>query len=119
MDQQREEVAKLIKKAGVAAAELDLSDRPNPAGAPELAKITGARKPSGTPLPPPNQNVSSQQGGKKKPAGSRNGSQGTPNQPKKGSGRNSTNRRASGNGKGYRSRNGKPGDSRRRGGGQR
>ena len=119
MDQQREEVAKLIKKAGVAAAELDLSDRPTPAGAPELAKITGARKPSGTPLPPPNQNVSSQQGGKKKPAGSRNGSQGTPNQPKKGSGRNSTNRRASGNGKGYRSRNGKPGDSRRRGGGQR
>lgn len=119
MDQQREEVAKLIKKAGVAAAEFDLSDRRNPAGAPELAKITGARKPSGTPLPPPNQNASSQQGRKKRPAGSRNGSQGTPNQPKKGSGRNSTNRRASGNGKGYRSRNGKPGGSRRRGGGQR
>lgn len=56
MDQQRDEVAKLIKKAGVKAFELDLSDRPNPAGAPELAKITGARKPSGEPLPPPHQN---------------------------------------------------------------
>lgn len=55
LDEQRSEVNKLIKKAGVEATTLDLTTRENPASAPELAQITGARKPSGTPLPPPGQ----------------------------------------------------------------
>ncbi len=60
MDQQRDEVAKLISKAGVDAAELDISALDNPASSPELARITGARKPSGTPLLPPGQQAASQ-----------------------------------------------------------
>ncbi|MDO5031616.1 DEAD/DEAH box helicase [Corynebacterium sp.] len=53
MDSQRQEVASLIKKAGVSASELDISGRDNPAGSPDLAQITGARKPTGSPLGPP------------------------------------------------------------------
>ena len=55
MDEQRKEVAALIKKAGVTAAEHDISHRDNPAGAPILKEITGARKPNGPALPPPGQ----------------------------------------------------------------
>ena len=53
MDEQRKEVAALIKKAGVTATEHDISHRDNPAGAPILKEITGARKPNGPALPPP------------------------------------------------------------------
>ena len=116
MDQQRDEVAKLIKKAGVIAFELDLSDRPNPAGAPELAKITGARKPSGEPLPPPHQNNPASRGGssKRQNAGGQSGLPGRGGHGGRG-GRGGTGGRGSRN----RSRNGKPGGSGRRGGGQR
>ncbi|WP_293778180.1 C-terminal helicase domain-containing protein, partial [uncultured Corynebacterium sp.] len=61
-DEQRDEVAKLIAKAGVAHTDLDISDRANPASSPELAQMTGARKPKGEPLGPPHQQPS-----KKKP----------------------------------------------------
>ncbi len=54
-DEQRGEVAKLIAKAGVDHTDLDISDRANPASSPELAQMTGARKPKGEPLGPPNQ----------------------------------------------------------------
>lgn len=52
-DEQRDEVAKLIQKAGVNHTDLDISDRANPASSPELAQMTGARKPTGEPLGPP------------------------------------------------------------------
>ena len=55
MDEQRKEVDALIKKAGVTATEHDISHRDNPAGAPILKEITGARKPNGPALPPPGQ----------------------------------------------------------------
>lgn len=55
MDEQRKEVATLIKKAGVTATEHDISERDNPAGAPALKEVTGARKPNGPALPPPGQ----------------------------------------------------------------
>lgn len=54
-DEQRDEVAKLIQKAGVNHTDLDISDRANPASSPELAQMTGARKPTGEPLGPPHQ----------------------------------------------------------------
>lgn len=57
LDEQRNEVNKLIKKAGVKAKTLDLSTRDIPASSPELAQVTGARKPSGSPLPPPGQSA--------------------------------------------------------------
>lgn len=55
MDEQRKEVATLINKAGVMATEHDISKRDNPAGAPALKEVTGARKPNGPALPPPGQ----------------------------------------------------------------
>ena len=55
MDEQREEVSALINKAGVTATEHDISSRDNPAGAPVLKEVTGARKPNGPALPPPGQ----------------------------------------------------------------
>ncbi|MCZ9294991.1 DEAD/DEAH box helicase [Corynebacterium yonathiae] len=55
MDEQRKEVGTLIKKAGVAATEHDISGRDNPAGTPALKEVTGARKPNGPALPPPGQ----------------------------------------------------------------
>jgi len=55
MDEQRKEVAALIKKAGVTATEHDISHRDNPAGSPILKEVTGARKPNGPALPPPGQ----------------------------------------------------------------
>ena len=57
MDEQRKEVSALIKKAGVTATEHDISHRDNPAGAPVLKEITGARKPNGPALPPPGQDA--------------------------------------------------------------
>lgn len=48
MDAQRKEVRSLLNKAGVRATEIDAQ-----ALSPEVVEITGARKPSGTPLPPP------------------------------------------------------------------
>ena len=51
MDQQRDEVSKLIRKAGVEAASFEVSGS-NDA---ELIRVTGARTPTGTPLPPPGQ----------------------------------------------------------------
>lgn len=53
MDEQRTEVAELIRRAGVDAEYLDLNEHPNPASDPRLAQLTGARKPPGVPLPPP------------------------------------------------------------------
>ncbi|ERS56389.1 DEAD/DEAH box helicase [Corynebacterium sp. KPL2861] len=65
-DEQRSEVAALIKKAGVRATEYDISHRENPAGAPELRTVTGARKPHGPALPPPGQNSSNGSGQQQK-----------------------------------------------------
>lgn len=64
-DEQRDEVAKLIKKAGVDHTDLDISDRANPASSPELAHMTGARKPKGEPLGPPHQQQPKKQSQKK------------------------------------------------------
>ena len=50
MDEQRKEVATLLKKAGVDAPEVQVQPL-----SPELIKITGATKPEGQPLPPPGQ----------------------------------------------------------------
>lgn len=50
MDEQRSEVTQLLKKAGVDAEEVQVSP-----ASPELARLTGAQEPSGTPLPPPGQ----------------------------------------------------------------
>lgn len=47
-EDQRDDVAKLLKKAGVSASHKEVT-----VDSPELAQITGAREPSGTPLPPP------------------------------------------------------------------
>ena len=50
MDDQRKEFDQLLRKAGVNATKVQVS-----AGDTKLAKITGARKPTGNPLPPPGQ----------------------------------------------------------------
>ena len=50
MDDQRKEFDQLLRKAGVNATKVQVS-----AGDTKLAKITGARKPTGIPLPPPGQ----------------------------------------------------------------
>ncbi|GAB3591741.1 ATP-dependent RNA helicase RhlE [Corynebacterium faecale] len=50
MSEQIKEVRELFKKAGVEAAEVEVTE-----SSPELARITGARRPSGKPLPPPGQ----------------------------------------------------------------
>lgn len=50
MTEQREEVTKLCHKAGVDAPEIDVIARPE-----ELRRITGARTPTGKPLPLPGQ----------------------------------------------------------------
>lgn len=52
MDDQRKEVDQLLRKAGVDATKVEVR-----AGDAELAKITGARKPTGNPLPPPGQSA--------------------------------------------------------------
>lgn len=48
LDEQEKDVAKLMDKAGVSATPVRVSP-----DSPELIKITGARTPSGSPLPPP------------------------------------------------------------------
>ncbi|WP_080794991.1 DEAD/DEAH box helicase [Corynebacterium pacaense] len=50
MDEQIREVRDLFKKAGVDATEVKVTE-----SSPQLATITGARRPSGTPLSPPGQ----------------------------------------------------------------
>ena len=60
MDQQRKEVETLMRKAGVDAPEVRVT-----ADSDVLVKITGARTPSGVPLPPPGQQ---QAPAKKKPS---------------------------------------------------
>ncbi|BAC18396.1 DEAD/DEAH box helicase [Corynebacterium efficiens YS-314] len=50
MDEQVKEVRDLFRKAGVEAAEVEVHEN-----SPELARITGARRPSGTPLALPGQ----------------------------------------------------------------
>ncbi|QPK80163.1 DEAD/DEAH box helicase [Corynebacterium lizhenjunii] len=55
MDEQQTEVATLIRKAGVTAATVDLTDVDSPASAPALTSLFGAAQPSGVPLPPPGQ----------------------------------------------------------------
>ncbi|MBD8031278.1 DEAD/DEAH box helicase [Corynebacterium gallinarum] len=50
MDEQVKEVRDLFKKAGVEAAEVEVHEN-----SPELVRITGARRPSGTPLALPGQ----------------------------------------------------------------
>ncbi|RSZ63437.1 DEAD/DEAH box helicase [Corynebacterium hylobatis] len=57
MDQQRKEVQDLMRKAGVDAPETRVT-----ADSDVLARITGARVPSGTPLPPPGQQQNQKQG---------------------------------------------------------
>lgn len=57
MDQQRKEVTDLMRKAGVDAPETRVT-----AESDALARITGARVPSGTPLPTPGQQQDTRQG---------------------------------------------------------
>lgn len=94
MDEQRDEVDKLIQKAGVKARMLNASD-------PEFAQITGAREVSGAPLPPPHQVAQERHnaGSAKKPAGqSRGGRSGA----RGGTGRNGAGTRSGNNSGGRR-----------------
>lgn len=70
MDEQRKDVDQLLRKAGVEAEKVQVS-----AGSTELAKITGAREPSGDPLPPPGQTAAPAQRRNQRPGGSRRGRQ--------------------------------------------
>ena len=72
MDAQRKEVRALLDKAGVLATEIDAQVL-----SPEVMDITGARKPSGTPLPPP--------GGQPQQRGKSRNSSGRSKRPKAGS----------------------------------
>ena len=55
MNEQRDEVAKLIDKAGVDAETIDISTDSSPAHNRTLATITGAQSPTGVALPEPRQ----------------------------------------------------------------
>jgi len=55
MNEQRDEVAKLIDKAGVDAETIDISTDSSPAHNRTLATITGAQSPTGVALPEPGQ----------------------------------------------------------------
>lgn len=55
MDAQRDEVDKLIAKAGVDAQSIDLTNDASPAHNRTLAAITGAQAPTGVALPEPGQ----------------------------------------------------------------
>ena len=68
MDEQRKDVDQLLRKAGVEAEKVQVS-----AGSSELAKITGARKPSGDPLPPPGQTAAPAEKRNQRSGGSRRG----------------------------------------------
>lgn len=68
MDEQRKDVDQLLRKAGVDAMKVQVS-----AGSAELAKITGARKPSGDPLPPPGQTAAPAEKRNQRSGGSRRG----------------------------------------------
>lgn len=68
MDEQRKDVDQLLRKAGVEAEKVQVS-----AGSAELAKITGARKPSGDPLPPPGQTAAPAEKRNQRSGGSRRG----------------------------------------------
>lgn len=71
MDEQRDEVAKLIKNAGVKAAIIDLTSSPDPSRSPELGRITGAKDPSGIALPLPGQQQTPNSSAGRKDTGSR------------------------------------------------
>ncbi len=68
MDEQSKEVAQLLRKAGVEARTLRVTPESD-----ALAKITGARRPSGTPLPPPGQQPGSGKAPGRNASRSRNG----------------------------------------------
>ncbi|WKK61516.1 DEAD/DEAH box helicase [Corynebacterium sp. P3-F1] len=68
MDEQRKDVDQLLRKAGVEAEKVQVS-----AGSAELARITGARKPSGDPLPPPGQTAAPAEKRNQRSGGSRRG----------------------------------------------
>lgn len=68
MDEQRKDVDQLLRKAGVEAEKVQVS-----AGSAGLAKITGARKPSGDPLPPPGQTAAPAEKRNQRSGGSRRG----------------------------------------------
>lgn len=70
MDEQRKDVDQLLRKAGVDAKKVEVS-----AESAELAKITGARKPNGNPLPPPGQTADPSKTRNQRPQGSRRGRQ--------------------------------------------
>lgn len=77
MDEQRKDVDQLLRKAGVDAQKVMVT-----AGSAELARITGAREPSGEPLPPPGQTPSSTPSGKQRAGGKRRSGQSTTNESK-------------------------------------
>ncbi|SDS08211.1 DEAD/DEAH box helicase [Corynebacterium timonense] len=72
MDEQRDEVAQLLRKAGVEATSVTVAP-----GSEALVRITGAREPQGPPLPPPGHaspagpGTRTGTGGKRRPARSR------------------------------------------------
>ena len=68
MDEQRKDVDQLLRKAGVEAEKVQVS-----AGSAELARITGARKPFGDPLPPPGQTAAPAEKRNQRSGGSRRG----------------------------------------------
>ncbi|QPK84168.1 DEAD/DEAH box helicase [Corynebacterium qintianiae] len=86
LDEQEKEVQQLMNKAGVSATPVRVT-----ADSDELVKITGARKPSGAPLPPPGQAPQKASSG---------GRRGAPKNPQNSAGRSSRRRprRSSGRG---------------------
>lgn len=70
MDEQTKDVEQLLRKAGVDAERVQVS-----VGSAELARITGAREPSGSPLPPPGQTAAPAQKRNQRSGGSRRGRQ--------------------------------------------
>lgn len=114
MEQQRDEITQLLRKAGVDATVVELSDSADPIHDPRLIEVTGATTPPGTPLPAPGQQLpagsaksrkasSERQPGAKKPrrrgGGSKRGgsNNGGNRGQKKATGPNRTNKRAGAN----------------------
>ena len=94
MNDQRDEVAKLVSKAGVDAETIDISTDANPAHNRTLAQITGAQSPTGIPLAEPGQQQKKKQPSKSKPSKPQSGKGRTPsrNGQKRGRGASTSNK---------------------------
>ena len=94
MNEQRDEVEKLVSKAGVDAEAIDISTDANPAHNRTLAQITGAQSPTGIPLAEPGQQPKKKQPSKSQPSKPQSGKGRTPsrNGQKRGRGASTSNK---------------------------